>query len=250
MKFKHIIISFIALTSITSCGGGSSNSQESPPVSSTPNDEMLTVLMIGNSHTVVNNIPKILSTILQKSPEQTENYVQKATSSAFLYQHSEDNSTLATFDEKHWDFVVLQAQRYSQSQSIDYPTDAAEAFIRKTKNQVGQPILFPEWARFGVNETDYIHKLHTNIASKETACVAPIGIAWEKALSLNTNLRLHADDGNHANFLGSYLAALVLYETITGNPADLLGELPLDEDVPIETQSFLQAVAENPPCPT
>lgn len=253
MRLKQYSLITCLLTFLTSCGSGSSNSSDPELANPSENTSALTILMIGNSHTAVNNVPAILSTILDQSPEATSNHTRRALKSLFLYQHIEDETTLATFNERHWDFVVLQAQRYSQSQVIQYPTDAAESFINMTRNQNGQAILFPEWARFGVNETNYIHNLHQSIAQISPACVAPIGKAWEMSLALDPEIQLHANDGNHANFSGGYLTALVLYETITGNPADLLGYIELEPEIPSNVQAYLQtiatqAISENPPC--
>ena len=58
--------------------------------------------------------------------------------------------------------------------------------------------------------------------------------------------------GNHAKQLGKLLTSLVLYETITGEPADLLtftDTLPGDTTTQaLFGQVTSQAIIENPPC--
>lgn len=108
------------------------------------NTSALTILIIGNSHTVVKNVPTILNTIVGQSLEATSNHTRRALKNLSLYQHIEDESTLTTFSQRHWDFVVLQAQRYSQPQVIQYPTEAKENLISMTRNRNGQAILFPK----------------------------------------------------------------------------------------------------------
>ena len=67
-----------------------------------------------------------------------------------------------------------------------------------------------------------MHQLHLDIASRESACVAPIGLAWEVSLVNNPDIVLHAPDGNHSNLNGALLTAYVLYEVITTEPASEL----------------------------
>ncbi|MFM9726222.1 hypothetical protein ACKI1L_37495, partial [Streptomyces scabiei] len=67
-----------------------------------------------------------------------------------------------------------------------------------------------------------MHGIHKGIAEKQSSCVAPVGLTWNEALELSPRLDVHHSDGNHATNLGKLLSALVLYETITGESADLL----------------------------
>jgi hypothetical protein len=52
--------------------------------------------------------------------------------------------------------------------------------------------------------------------------IAPVGLAWDRALALQLILILHADDGNHTALAGAFLTSLVFYEVITGMSVDLL----------------------------
>ena len=123
-----------------------------------------------------------------------------------------------------------------------YSTAEAEAFVRMAREQHAVPIMFPEWPRLGIDETQRIYDLHVSIAQQEAACVAPIGQAWDLALARDTTLVLHAPDGNHSNPAGAFLAALILYATISGeSPLAVppLPQLPVDEG----TQAFLRGIA-------
>ena len=69
---------------------------------------------------------------------------------------------------------------------------------------------------------------------------------------MKPELELHNSDGNHASNVGSFLTALVFYQIITGNSADLM---PYINNVGVspEIQGFLgqmasQIIAENPAC--
>ena len=56
--------------------------------------------------------------------------------------------------------------------------------------------------------------------------VAPVGMAWKKALAADPKLVLHQPDKSHPNPTGSYLAACVFYATLFDkSPVGLPGEL-------------------------
>jgi hypothetical protein len=92
--------------------------------------------------------------------------------------------------------VVLQAQEYSSSGLFEYPIDGAVALVRESRALGALPIMFPEWARRGVPETQRIYDLHLSIARAAPACVPPIPQAWDLSIARNPDIELHADDGN------------------------------------------------------
>ena len=102
---------------------------------------------------------------------------------------------------------------------------------------------WPEWPRRDVPETQRIYDLHVSIAQRQPACVAPIGQAWDLALARHPASILHDADGNHSAPAGAFLAALILYATITGlSPLDVphLPQFPVSADV----QTALRGVAD------
>ena len=65
-----------------------------------------------------------------------------------------------------------------------------------------------------------------DIANELKATVAPVGMAWKKALAADPSLVLHQPDKSHPNPTGSYLAACVFYATLFDkSPVGLPGEL-------------------------
>ncbi len=144
--------------------------------------------------------------------------------------------------EGRWSFVVLQAQRYSASGLIEYSTAEAETLARMTRTANAIPILFPEWPRQGIAETQRIFDLHVSIALRAPACVAPIPQSWDLAVARYPAIVLYAPDGNHSAPAGAFLAAIVIAATMTGVAPDSLPVLPAIA-VDGETQSRLRAVA-------
>ena len=210
------------------------------------------VLLIGNSHSSRANLPGVLEQLLETDPGSTAS-VKAAGHWAFLAERLEDNKTQKMLGSRRWTHVVLQAQKYSTSGRYTYPTDAAEEWIRRSRQVGAQPILFPEWARSGhAEEAARIQRLHLEIAAREPACVAPIGLAWDILLNTNPGIKLHDRDGNHANRTGAALTAYVLYAVITGHSPKDLPKVKI-RSVPADTQERLktaavQAISLVPPC--
>ena len=184
------------------------------------------VLLMGNSHVHSHNMASMLQLMLQQGRPQASSQVKVVGDYAFLDERLSDGQTLATVQSRPWTHVVLQGQKYSTTGRYNYPTDAAQYWIAITKQVGATPVLFPEHARKGNDEEGgRVFQLHQAIALQEPACVAPIPLAWY-AVIMQAGLNLHEMDGNHANQAGVALTAFVLYEVITGDPADQLATIP------------------------
>jgi hypothetical protein len=65
---------------------------------------------------------------------------------------------------------------------------------------------------------------------------------WDAVLLQHPEISLHHDDGNHFNATGALLTAYVLYEVISGNPADALPDIA-SLNIPSSTQQILRQAA-------
>lgn len=199
------------------------------------------LLFFGNSH--VSFLPEIIKTLIETTMPNKTVVVERAPGAGYLVDRINDQSSIELLTENSWTHIILQAQKYSQSGGHQYPTDAAERWIAMAKEQNVTPILFPEHPQKGdTQEGQYVHNIHTEIASRQASCVSPVGLAWDRAISLNPSLDYYHPDGNHAALIGRLLTAYVLYEVITGQSADLIPDIEA-LDVDNEIQSFLRQVA-------
>lgn len=205
------------LTLVLAACGGTAPAESPPPASAqpAPPDADVTVLMLGNSHTHAGDLPAQLAELLRAGLPGRSVNVTAAPGILFLDERLGDPASMGLLQGRRWHAVVLQAQKYSSSGLFTYSTREAEELIRLSRGQGAQPLLFPEWPRRGIAETDRIWALHSGIAAAEPACVAPIPQAWDLALQRHPGLALHASDGNHALPAGAHLAALMLYATLT-----------------------------------
>ena len=208
------------------------------------------ILVIGNSH--VQSIQKLLTLIFQNGLKEKEINIDKRVG-AFLDVIVDKESLVELVEARPWTHIILQGQKYSQSQSVLYSTEATRTWIQRAKKKGATPILYPEHPQRGnLLEADYVHSIHVDIADEESSCIAPVGLSWNKVLAIEPDLDLYQADGNHATELGALLSALVLYQVISGQTADTLpyiAELPgTESEQALLGQIASQTVAEHVSC--
>ena len=232
------------LLSLAACGGGGGSpaTDNSPPPPPPPASAQVTLLFMGNSHTSVNNLPAMVAAMVRVARPGMTVLATEAPGWMFLDERATHVPSIELLRERNWTYVVLQAQKYSSSGAFDYPIDGAVSLVRKAREQHALPILFPEWPRRGINETQRIYDLHVSIAREAPACVAPVPQAWDLAAARHPTLVLHNEDGNHSAPAGAFLAALVIANTMTGFAPDQRPEIPA-LGVDGATQALLRAIA-------
>ena len=235
------LVAGLALAFVAACGGGGGGGSSAPPPTFTGMGD-INLLFMGNSHTLNNDVPEMVGEMVRAARPGKVVANVTAPGSLFLGERATDQPTLTLMRARHWDFIVLQAQEYSTSGQFMYPTDGAEALVRLANELNAVPILFPEWPRFGIDESQRIYALHVSIAQKQPACVAPIPQAFDLARVRTPDIGLHSPDGNHSSPAGAFLASLVIANTMTLLPPDRLPYLPA---IPVNaaTQEHLRAVA-------
>ncbi len=248
----HCFISSLLAALLTACGSGAGGASSAESPASTPPTTTSTspatasadisLLFMGNSHTSVNNLSGIVTAMVKAGMPNKMVAGIEAPGWMHLQERSTDAATLALLKSQRWSFVILQAQDYSQSGLYFYPTTGAEELVRRSRTANATPVMFPEWARRGINESQRIYDLHVSIAAKEPACVAPIPQAFDLALARNPALPLLDADGNHSAPAGAFLAAAVLYATITDRSPNDLPTLP-GIAVDDATQRLLRGIA-------
>jgi len=227
---------------LVACGGGGDSQRGGATSGPPPFTADITLLFMGNSHTSFNDLSTMVADMVRAAkPGQSVASVE-APGFMFLEDRVPDAPSMDLLHSQDWSFVILQAQKYSTSGQFEYSTEEAKELIRMSRVQHAVPVMFPEWPLRNVAETQRIYDLHVSIAQAEPACVAPVGQAWDLALIRDGSLPLYADDGNHSRPPGAFLAALVLFATITGeSPLDLpnLPQYPVDAAM----QELLRGIA-------
>jgi hypothetical protein len=222
-------------------------------------DDTMRVLFIGNSHTYVNNVPGMVESLAVAGARLLETDLSAPGGHA-LMQHCTTAATLEKIRLGAWDRVVLQEQ--SQIPVIDYwrfngMYPAARTLDSLIRENRGSTMFYMTWGwknggqhTYGAYSSilfrDYFHMQdsvtasYTMIANELGARVAPVGLAWRLAKTLDTLIQLHDVDECHATLSGSYLGACVFYATLFG--ADPTG-LPFHAGLDSTVATFLQDVA-------
>lgn len=202
------LVLFLALTS---CGG------ENPTLAPIPSYR---VLFIGNSLTYFNDLPGTVAQ-LASSVNQTIEVTSVAGPNLALIDHVEGKSNaIEVIQSGNWDYVVLQQGPSSLELSRDtliLATRLLDPYIKAAGARSALLMVWPESARFEFfNEVRASYQL----AAQEVAGLfLPAGEAWLNAWAVDPQLQLYGSDGYHPSELGTYLAALVVLEGITGHDA-------------------------------
>jgi hypothetical protein len=123
--------------------------------------------------------------------------------------------------------VVLQAQKISVSGQFEYSRKEGIDFARRGRDRGARVVFFPEWGlKNKPGDGPRQERVYREMAAASGASVAPVGRAWDLALSRRPDLALHADDGNHQSAAGAFLTACVLAGHLTGDSPAKLAAFP------------------------
>ncbi len=185
------------------------------------------ILFLGNSHTRRHDVPGTIAAMLRASRPPVRARMAVAPGLLHLNERATDAATQRLLQSRHWDVVVLQAQNYSLSGSTDYPNDGSVSLVRSARKRGAVPILFAEWPRRDVDETEIILDTYRSIGRVAAACLPPIPEAFDLAHAQDPRLRLRASDGNHSSAAGAFLASLILFAAISGEDVASLPDLAI-----------------------
>jgi hypothetical protein len=176
----------------------------------------LRILFIGNSYTYYNNMPEIVAA-MGNSPESPRQIQVKAVTQggATLDKVWALRATSYALTDTRWDVVVLQEQSTRPINAPELMLSAMTEIDTAVRKSGARTVLYMTWSRKGRAETQAaITAAYNNAAHTLSAGLAPVGLAWHRALAQDPNLELYAQDGSHPSPAGSYLAACVLYMTL------------------------------------
>jgi hypothetical protein len=147
-----------------------------------------------------------------------------------LSNHLRTGQALTRIRAGHYTHVVLQGHSMS---AVDHPDKLiadAKRFKQAIDAAASQTVFYATWARSPEVRMYRTHKsvrsfaqmsmlvssTYFELSSLLRAGLAPVGSAFERALVEHPRLTLWGADGSHPSVAGSYMAACVLYGTITG----------------------------------
>ncbi|MGN7437025.1 MAG: DUF4886 domain-containing protein [Alcanivorax sp.] len=203
-----------------------------------PASPPLNILFIGNSYTFFYDVPGMILKIAKHDKNNaTPLHVRSVTyGGATLRQHWKNPKTKQIMQSQHWDILVLQEQslQYMYAKNIAQSHDAIHRFYKHTRPEKTDIVLFKTWPRqpnsAWYSDPQYaknlrnaeamfteIHIRVTQIAKRLNIRVAPIADYWYFTSLYYPDINLYSADATHASVKGSYLTALIFYQTLTGN---------------------------------
>ena len=242
------------------------------------------ILLMGNSYVASNSLHNLVDGVMNDASIYSN--VSALTGGGMrLSQHASNVGSAGhqwntTLNNGNWDWVVLQ----DQSQIPGFPRSQAEWGASKDgavelaeviDDNGGETVLMMTWGRRDGDsnnawrfpdfstmqdelESGYLDYRDNISANGGNAWVAPVGLAFEHihdkivaeggtpTNSGNTFYNLYTGDGSHPSLSGSYLAAVVIYATITGNdPVGLSHSTSLSNGLVLELQQAAAATVFN-----
>lgn len=192
-------------------------------------------LFIGNSYTDFNNLPSLFKQLSASGGKIV--YTEMSAPGGYTLEgHTQLQTTLDKINSRTWNYVILQEQ--SQYPVIPYYRNTSTIpFAGKLDSLVrlrsAATMFYMTWGRkYGglqcingncsTNFLNYFHMqdslaaAYTMVSSMLNAHLAPVGLAWKRARSIDTTVELFNPDNSHPSLKGSYLAACVFYTKIFG----------------------------------
>ncbi len=182
-------------------------------------EEPLKVLFVGNSFTYFWNMPQLVKAMGETQGVSLEIH-QSTVGGSNLKQHwHEEKGTLTRklIEEGNWDYVVLGDHSLSTINTPDLFKEYGQKFSELIRSVGAEPIFYLTWAyKSNPLMQPTITKEYLGLAQELNAKVIPVGPIWMKARELRPDINLYFDN-KHPSSDGSYLIALIVYKSLTGN---------------------------------
>ncbi len=177
------------------------------------------VLLIGNSLTTANDLPRMVGQLSEASGAPICASVV-AFNGFSLSDHWDRGRALASIRRGGWDAVVLQQGPSSLAESRAQLVSDTRRFDAEIRRAHGRTALFMVWPpKSRAAFSDAVSGSYAEAAAAVGGLLLPAGDAWRAAWSLDPELTLYGPDRFHPSPLGSLLAAMVISRGLTGRPA-------------------------------
>ena len=207
------------------------------------------VLFIGNSLTYFHDLPGMVRALVDSSGAGPIEIHSVTAPNFSLGDHLENGSALRLIEQYRPALVVLQQGPSSLAESradLVASTVRFDSLARGVGGRAGLYGVWPSRERFAV--FGQVSESYRLAAERVGGVYLPAGEAWQAAWRRDRKLALYGDDDFHPSVLGTYTAALVMYQRITGRspvglPARLRTASGVEVDIPPAVARLLQEAA-------
>ncbi len=174
------------------------------------------VLFIGNSLTYVNDLPAMVAAVARAGGVTLQVRGLTAANRA-LVDFVLDGSAASAIKQGGWEHVVLQQGPTTVPVCRDTAVMAVRDIAVLARNAGAAAVVMMSWpARSRLRDFPKVHESAQMAAVTATAKFAPAGDAWQLANASDPSLDFYGPDDYHPSPLGTFVAALVIVEQVTG----------------------------------
>ena len=207
------------------------------------------ILFVVNSLTYTNGLPATVEAIARSAGDTLQVTMAAGPDLALIDHLNGATNAVQLLHDQAWDYVVLQ-QGPTSAPGIcrDSLILWTRMFAEKIRAAHAQPALFMTWPAVASGDVwNNVRESFRLAAAAVDGVFLPAGEAWHIALADHPGLPLYGPDGFHPSPMGSFLAALEIYERLTGRDARTLSPQAFAAGVPFpmsaDTVGFLQRAA-------
>jgi len=218
---------------------------------------MLNILFIGNSFTFVNDLPKMLE-ILASGAGDKLSTASVLRGGAYLHQFADPDHDLGKwlaeiYPTNDWDFIVLQDQSFNPANNPKDFLDSAQKLCEQM-NGSAKFLFYSTWAyrdqteklaKTGMTYSEMLTALtvsYRKAADIHHGIRVPVGDAFALSTAEHPEIDLYTADDYHPSPCGTYLAACLFYQAITGKSS---ADLSVPEGVSAEQGSALRTIVKH-----
>lgn len=175
------------------------------------------VLFIGNSHTYENDLPKMLTALARLAGDTALRATAVALPNYSLEDHYYVGTAGKALQRSSWEFVVMQQGTSAAPSSQFHLKTWASQFDPLIRAAGAEPVMYQIWphALERFNAPAALESYH-DAAVEIAGILAPAGDGFTAGLEEDTEIGVYAADGLHASYRGTYIAAAVILERLTG----------------------------------
>jgi hypothetical protein len=229
---RNAAVGIIVAAVVASCG--SSSPAAPSPTGTAPGNGPVDgrVLFIGNSLTASNDLPAVVEALSRAGGGTPITTVSVVVGGFSLEDHWNQGRAQRRIAEGGWSIVVLQQGPSSLPESQANLRDWTARFDAVIRANGARTALYMVWPESNRREAfDAVSRSYARAAEDVGGMLFPVGEAWRAAWRRDADVPLYGPDGFHPSQTGTYLAALVIYQQMTGrSPVGLpgIGQMPAE----------------------
>jgi len=216
MRIRPLAAWLVVLVATLGCMPQSKSPAEPLPAGGTH------VLFIGNSLTYYHDLPRIV----EQLGALTGDTIRTATLAKpdyALLDHLADGGAQSAIGRERWNVVVLQQGSSALEEGRSWLLAGVDRLAPLIRAAGGRPALYEVWPTADRRlDAAGVRESYRTAALRVSGDFYPAGTAWVEAWARDATLVLYEADGLHPTATGSFLAALVMFEQLTGKDARAL----------------------------